>query len=80
LSNINYKRSQILKCIWIDSEVGYITTIAAMPALNEDKYIAKTIIGCRKYGDKVIVVDGSTDATAEAMPEYMKNVLPGVCT
>ncbi|MCZ7399991.1 MAG: glycosyltransferase family 2 protein [Candidatus Methanoperedens sp.] len=37
-----------------------------MPAFNEEKYIAKTIIGCRKYVDKVIVVDdGSTDATQE---------------
>ncbi|WP_096205737.1 glycosyltransferase family 2 protein [Candidatus Methanoperedens nitratireducens] len=37
-----------------------------MPAFNEEKYIAKTIVGCRKYVDKVIVVDdGSTDATAE---------------
>jgi glycosyltransferase involved in cell wall biosynthesis len=37
-----------------------------MPALNEEKYIARTIVGCRKYVDKVVVVDdGSTDATAE---------------
>lgn len=37
-----------------------------MPAFNEEKYIAKTIIGCKKYVDKVVVVDdGSTDATAE---------------
>ncbi|MDP2767178.1 MAG: glycosyltransferase family 2 protein [Candidatus Methanoperedens sp.] len=43
-----------------------ITTIAAMPAFNEEKYIAKVIVGCRKYVDKVIVLDdGSTDATAE---------------
>jgi glycosyltransferase involved in cell wall biosynthesis len=45
--------------------VGKIT-IAAMPAFNEEKHIAKTIIGCRKYVDKVLVVDdGSSDATAE---------------
>lgn len=37
-----------------------------MPAFNEESYIAKTIIGCRKYVDKIIVVDdGSTDVTAE---------------
>lgn len=37
-----------------------------MPAFNEEKYIAKTIIGCGKYVDKVVVVDdGSSDATAE---------------
>ncbi len=43
-----------------------MVTIAAMPAFNEEKHIAKTIIGCRKYVDKVVVVDdGSSDATAE---------------
>jgi glycosyltransferase involved in cell wall biosynthesis len=37
-----------------------------MPAFNEEGHIAKTIIGCRKYVDKVVVVDdGSSDATAE---------------
>src|SRR3972149_7133038 len=41
-------------------------TIAAMPAFNEENHIAKTIVGCRKYVDKVVVVDdGSSDATAE---------------
>ena len=41
-------------------------TIAAIPAFNEEKHIAKMIIGCRKYVDKVVVVDnGSSDATAE---------------
>jgi dolichol-phosphate mannosyltransferase len=39
--------------------------IAAMPAFNEEKYIAKTILGCKPYVDEVIVVnDGSSDATA----------------
>jgi glycosyltransferase involved in cell wall biosynthesis len=42
-----------------------------MPAYNEEKYIAKTIIGARKYADRVLVVDdGSTDDTvpiAEAL-------------
>jgi len=37
-----------------------------MPAFNEEKYIARTIVGCRKYVDQVVVVDdGSIDATAE---------------
>jgi len=41
-------------------------TIAAMPAYNEEHSIAKLILGCRRYVDKVVVVDdGSTDATAE---------------
>ena len=36
-----------------------------MPAFNEEKYIAKTIVGCAQYVDRVVVVnDGSTDATA----------------
>ncbi|MDN7025348.1 glycosyltransferase family 2 protein [Methanoculleus sp. FWC-SCC1] len=35
-----------------------------MPAYNEEKYIAKTIVGARTYADRVLVVDdGSTDDT-----------------
>jgi glycosyltransferase involved in cell wall biosynthesis len=41
-------------------------TIAAMPAYNEGHVIAEVILGCKKYVDKVIVVDdGSSDNTAE---------------
>ncbi|MCX9083524.1 MAG: glycosyltransferase family 2 protein [Candidatus Methanoperedens sp.] len=48
------------------AEGGKTVTIAAMPAYNEEDHIAKTIIGCRKYVDKVVVVDdGSSDATSE---------------
>ena len=40
-------------------------TIAIMTAYNEDRRIRKTIIGTKKYVDKVIVVDdGSTDNTS----------------
>jgi len=40
--------------------------IAALPAYNEERSIAKMVLGCKKYVDKVVVVDdGSTDATAE---------------
>jgi glycosyltransferase involved in cell wall biosynthesis len=43
-----------------------IKVLAAMPAYNEEKYIAKTIIGTKKYVDQVLIVDdGSTDATRE---------------
>ncbi|WP_321507977.1 glycosyltransferase family 2 protein [uncultured Methanoregula sp.] len=50
-----------------DAEWGNpIKVLAAMPAYNEEKYIAKTIVGARKYVDKVLVVDdGSTDTTKE---------------
>lgn len=41
-------------------------TIAAMPAYNEECYISKIVLGCRKFVDEVVVVDdGSIDATAE---------------
>ena len=41
-------------------------TIAAMPAYNEERSIAKMVLGCKKYVDQVVVVDdGSSDATAE---------------
>ncbi|MDN7025670.1 glycosyltransferase family 2 protein [Methanoculleus sp. FWC-SCC1] len=41
-----------------------IRTIVAMPAYNEEKYIAKTIVGAQKSADRVLVVDdGSKDDT-----------------
>jgi glycosyltransferase involved in cell wall biosynthesis len=41
-------------------------TIAAMLAYNDEQSIAKTVLGCKKYVDRVIVIDeGSSDATAE---------------
>ena len=48
-------------------EAMYITLIiAAMPAYNEERSIAKMVLGCKKYVDQVVVVDdGSSDATAE---------------
>jgi glycosyltransferase involved in cell wall biosynthesis len=43
-----------------------LLTIAAMPAYNEEQSIAKMVLGCKKYVDKVVVVDdGSSDSTAE---------------
>ena len=37
-----------------------------MPAYNEEKFIARTIIGAQKFVDQVIVVDdGSIDKTSE---------------
>ena len=42
-------------------------TIAAMPPYNEERAIARMVLGCKKYMDEVVVVDdGSTDATTEA--------------
>ena len=41
-------------------------TIAAMLAYNEESSIAKMVLGCKKYVDRVIVIDeGSSDSTAE---------------
>ncbi len=41
-------------------------TIAAMPAYNEERSIARMVLGCRKQLDQVVVVDdGSSDTTAE---------------
>jgi len=41
-------------------------TIAAMPAYNEERSIAKMVLGCQKYVNRVVVVDdGSSDATAD---------------
>lgn len=49
--------------------------IAAMPAYNEAHSIAEVIKGCKKYVDKVVVVDdGSTDNTvniAESLGAYV---------
>lgn len=46
-----------------DREHGKV--IAAMPAYNEERFIAKTVLGCKPYVDEVIVVnDSSADATA----------------
>ncbi len=37
-----------------------------MPAYNEERSIAKMVLGCKKHVDQVVVVDdGSSDATAE---------------
>jgi glycosyltransferase involved in cell wall biosynthesis len=56
-----------LSALPADTHWGYpIKVLAAMPALNEEERIAKTIVGARKYVDQILVVDdGSTDATAE---------------
>jgi len=40
--------------------------IACIPALDEERTIAKVVIGCQKYVDKVVVCDdGSSDMTAD---------------
>ncbi|WP_292521955.1 glycosyltransferase family 2 protein [Methanoculleus sp.] len=48
-----------------------VRTVVAMPAYNEEAYIAKTVLGARRHADAVLVVDdGSTDETvaiAEAL-------------
>jgi len=48
-----------------------VRTLVAMPAYNEEAYIAKTVLGAKRHADAVLVVDdGSTDETvpiAEAL-------------
>jgi len=48
-----------------------VRTLVAMPAYNEEAYIAKTVLGARQHADRVLVVDdGSKDDTvpiAEAL-------------
>jgi glycosyltransferase involved in cell wall biosynthesis len=48
-----------------------VRTLVAMPAYNEEAYIAKTVLGARQHADAVLVVDdGSQDETvaiAEAL-------------
>lgn len=40
--------------------------VACIPAYDEERTIAKVVIGCQKYVDRVVVCDdGSTDLTAE---------------
>ena len=58
----------------VDALVGVrraVRTLVAMPAYNEEAYIAKTVLGARRHADAVLVVDdGSTDETvaiAEAL-------------
>ncbi len=51
-------------------------TIVAMPAYNEERSIAKMVLGSKKYADKVLVVDdGSIDATAEIAEALGANVV-----
>jgi len=51
--------------------ISAVRTLVAMPAYNEEAYIAKTIVGAQQHADKVLVVDdGSKDETvpiAEAL-------------
>ena len=43
-----------------------VQKVAVIPAYNEEKTIAKIIISCQRYVDKVIVCDdGSEDITAK---------------
>jgi len=47
-----------------------LKTIVAMPAFNEETFIAKMVIGAKKHSDEVIVIDdGSTDRTSEIAEE-----------
>ena len=50
--------------------------IACIPALNAEKTIARVVLGCQKYVDKVVVCDdGSTDMTGEIASRLGAKVL-----
>lgn len=58
-SNIHHKKQRVL--IKNGAKI-----IAALPAHNEENYIAKVILCCRELVDEVVVVDdGSNDATSD---------------
>jgi len=60
--SVTVQKSQISPSSW---DIP-IKVLAAMPAFNEEKFIAKTILGAQQYADCVLVVDdGSTDSTAD---------------
>ncbi|MDY6959713.1 MAG: glycosyltransferase family 2 protein, partial [Halobacteriota archaeon] len=47
-----------------------LKTIVAMPAFNEEAFIAEMVIGAKKHSDEVIVIDdGSIDRTSEIAEE-----------
>ena len=46
-------------------QIRSVRTLIAMPAYNEEAYIAKTIVGAQQHADVILVVDdGSEDDTA----------------
>lgn len=50
--------------------------VAAIPAYNEERTIARLVLQARKYADKVIVCDdGSTDSTLEIAKELGADVI-----
>jgi len=60
--SVTVQKSQISPSSW---DIP-IKVLVATPAFNEEKFIAKTILGAQQYADCVLVVDdGSTDSTAE---------------
>jgi len=50
--------------------------VAAIPAYNEERTIAKLVLQAKKYSDKVVVCDdGSTDSTSEIAAELGADVI-----
>ena len=50
-----------------------MTTVAVIPAYNEEKTIAKIVSETRKYADKVIVVD---DRSSDKTPARQRQLVP----
>lgn len=58
------------------NKVRELLIVAAIPAFNEEKTIAKVVLQTRKYANKVIVCDdGSSDCTAEIARELGADVV-----
>jgi glycosyltransferase involved in cell wall biosynthesis len=57
-------------------EVYPVKIVVAMPAYNEEKYVASTVLKCRKHSDEVYVIDDcSKDLTGELAKRAGANVI-----
>ena len=77
MPNINYSRKK----------ANHMKIVIGIPAYNEEKNIAKIIVGLKKVADQILVCDdGSTDSTSEiaeslgaTIIKHSKNLGYGCC-
>lgn len=50
-------------------------TVAVIPTLNEEKNISDVLSKTRRYADRIIVVDSSSDSTPEIVKSRFKDVI-----